>query len=226
MNATNEGAMKLTKMEVVVLKAMDQSARSNGYDFGFIEDCRPAVASPRSLAGVVSSLVKKGVITVHEAAYTDSGRWTQFTFRIPVQQVGALVDAAQAKPVEAAPADLAALPLTTAIKVPASITEELKSYFSMTPEDQRVSLARLNLRIETMKLRQAFDLVAPKPDWKAPIDTFITDAQLAEAGVDLEAVREAVIHYTATVPTFSRVGFSPNGVKVEAAGYHAGPAGG
>jgi hypothetical protein len=81
----------LTALEMSVLKAMRVSAAGNGDDFGFIEDCRSAVASKASLGGVVSSLSKKGLIQVWEAVTTDSGTWTQFTWSVEVEEIEALI---------------------------------------------------------------------------------------------------------------------------------------
>ncbi len=69
-----------TSTEIAVLKALFQSAEDNGHDFGFIEDARSVVKSKASLGGIVSSLVKKKIIIVHDAVTTDSGTWTQFTW--------------------------------------------------------------------------------------------------------------------------------------------------
>jgi hypothetical protein len=68
--------MNLTPLESRVLKALFESSRSNGHDFGLIEEARPAVANPRELAGIASSLVKKDIITIHDKI----NGWTQFTF--------------------------------------------------------------------------------------------------------------------------------------------------
>lgn len=81
----------LTELELKVLAALFESSAGNGHDFGFVEDCRSAVGAPRQLAGVVSSLVQKGVITVHEQVRTDSGAWTQTTWKLPVEEVAALI---------------------------------------------------------------------------------------------------------------------------------------
>ena len=65
-----------------------------------------------------------------------------------------------------------------------------------------------------------FDRVADANDWRAPID-YIIEAELRSE------VEAAVIHYTATVPTFTDVQ-AQNGVRmvrVQAVGYRAGPAG-
>ena len=69
-------------------------------------------------------------------------------------------------------------------------------------------------------MSKVFDRVADANDWRAPID-YIIEAELRSE------VEAAVIHYTATVPTFTDV--QPhNGVRmvrVQAVGYRAGPAG-
>jgi hypothetical protein len=52
----------LTALEIAVLKVLHESAEGNGHDFGFTEDARHVVSSPRQLAGIVSSLVKKKII--------------------------------------------------------------------------------------------------------------------------------------------------------------------
>ena len=56
--------VRLTPLEKKVLNALYDSADGNGHDFGFIEEARPAVESPRQLGGVVTSLIKKGLILV------------------------------------------------------------------------------------------------------------------------------------------------------------------
>jgi len=70
--------MKLTPLEIAVLKAMLASSRKNGHDFGIVEDCRSAVSKPSQLGGVVASLSKKGIIMVCEPVTTDTGTYTQF----------------------------------------------------------------------------------------------------------------------------------------------------
>ena len=64
------------------------------------------------------------------------------------------------------------------------------------------------------KLTAAFNKVADKADWKRPIDAVIDRA-------DRDIVREAVIYFTATVPTFVDVG---DKMRVTSPGYRAGPA--
>ncbi len=75
------------------------------------------------------------------------------------------------------------------------------------------------------RLTKAFDLVCNKEDWRAEIQTFVSDPVLAAAGVSIEEVREAVIHFTATVPSFSRFWEGEGGYWVTAIGYRNGPAG-
>jgi len=70
--------MKLTPLETKVMFALFASSRGNGHDFGLIEEARLAVAlqTPGALGGVVSSLIQKDIITVHDKI----NGWTQFTF--------------------------------------------------------------------------------------------------------------------------------------------------
>lgn len=67
-------------------------------------------------------------------------------------------------------------------------------------------------------LEAAFHIVANPKDWKAPIDTVI-----AAHPTLLEMIADAIVHFTATVPTF--VETEHGRVRVRAAGYRAGPAG-
>jgi len=75
---TNLKDLNLTTLERAVLADLLASWDGNGGDFGFIEDIT-SVPMKRA-RGVVSSLVKKDLIVVHEATTTDSGTWTQFDF--------------------------------------------------------------------------------------------------------------------------------------------------
>jgi predicted transcriptional regulator len=68
----------LTSLEMEVLKNLFESADGNGHDFGFTEDHG---IDARQARGVISSLVKKGYIEVHEAITNDSGTWHQFTWK-------------------------------------------------------------------------------------------------------------------------------------------------
>lgn len=75
------------------------------------------------------------------------------------------------------------------------------------------------------KMKRAFEVVAPKDwrsaiDWRASQDTM--RKRLAVAGVTLDDVCEAVVYFTATVPSVTHEGSC---VVVRAAGYRAGPAG-
>jgi hypothetical protein len=67
------------------MTALIVSAQGNGHDFGLIEDAR-GVVGPSQLGGVVASLVKKGLIVVHD---TYNG-WTQFTWPFQIQTDGAV----------------------------------------------------------------------------------------------------------------------------------------
>lgn len=84
--------MKLTHLEKQVLKELFKSAEGNGHDFGFTEDARNAVSSPRQLSGVISSLTKKKILSVYEPATNDEGvTYCQFYWLMPVEQVEAML---------------------------------------------------------------------------------------------------------------------------------------
>ena len=68
----------LTPLEIKVLKNLFMSAEGNGHDFGFTEDHG---IDARQARGVISSLIKKQIIEVHEAISNESGTWHQFTWR-------------------------------------------------------------------------------------------------------------------------------------------------
>lgn len=70
------------------------------------------------------------------------------------------------------------------------------------------------------ELETAFKKVQDKKHWKNPIKAFIDKA-------DQMVVQEAIIHFTATVPTFTKINQGPNKGKVlvQAEGYYMGPAG-
>lgn len=87
-------------------------------------------------------------------------------------------------------------------------------------------------------LRRAFDFIAPKGpgrDWKDRIDFRATEAALDYVcelkDFTLEDLREAIVFFTATVPTIERrsVDFGGGDVRemvfITADGYRAGPAG-
>jgi hypothetical protein len=72
------------------------------------------------------------------------------------------------------------------------------------------------------RLTKVFEMVEAKTHWKDPIDRTM-DAAMFEAAGGEAAFREAVTHFTATVPKFT---YYPEGVvRVTAKGYRAGPAG-
>ena len=88
--------MKLTNNEKAVLRCLYESADGNGHDFGFIDDGRGALPMKRSLAGVISSLVKKNIIRdwkngdelTRATGYATS---SQFTWQIDVNEVEKLL---------------------------------------------------------------------------------------------------------------------------------------
>jgi hypothetical protein len=83
--------VKLTEMEKKVLKALFNSSEGNGHDFGLVQECRKAVEQPKQLAGIMASLVKKGLIIVHGDVTTDSGNWMQTTWKVEVEEIKALL---------------------------------------------------------------------------------------------------------------------------------------
>lgn len=65
-------------------------------------------------------------------------------------------------------------------------------------------------------MREAFEIVCPKENWKDAIDTRVTLTTEAEMTI----IREAVIFFTGSVPEFSRIG-NTRIYRVRAAGYYA-----
>lgn len=63
------------------------------------------------------------------------------------------------------------------------------------------------------ELSKAFELVAPKENWKNPIDS------LVETGADAELIRDAVVHFTGSVPNI--ITARSGRMRVQAAGYYA-----
>lgn len=76
---------------------------------------------------------------------------------------------------------------------------------------------------EATRLRPAWELVAPEPDWRAPIGAWVTAAELEEAGTTLGEIEEAVAFFTATPTLILPAG--PGRWRVSSPGYRAGPAG-
>lgn len=101
-----ERTPNITDLERSVLTALFASSEGNGHDFGMVEDCRGACAI-QQLGGVIASLSKKGIIDVHEAVTTDSGRWTQTTWSKgwTPEGITALLDQGRLGPAVSAPAD-------------------------------------------------------------------------------------------------------------------------
>jgi hypothetical protein len=63
---------------------------------------------------------------------------------------------------------------------------------------------------------------SPKTHWKDAIDAHVDPDRLAYTGLSLADVREAVIHFTGTVPTVRE---TATGYHVRAVGYRNGPCG-
>jgi hypothetical protein len=70
--------IKFTDLEVLVLRDLLKSWDGNGGDFGFTEGVESVDGS--RARGVLSSLVKKGVIHIWDPVTTDSGTFHQFDF--------------------------------------------------------------------------------------------------------------------------------------------------
>jgi hypothetical protein len=79
---TGATAVRLTELETKAMHVLFDSADGNGHDFGFIDDLIDAKIMGRNqVSGVVSSLVKKGIIEDwgEEKVNWDSS-YTQFTW--------------------------------------------------------------------------------------------------------------------------------------------------
>ena len=69
--------MTFTDNELELLKSFYYSALGNGHDFGYTDEHD---LDPRKARGVISSLIKKNVICVHEPVRTEIGYCQQFTW--------------------------------------------------------------------------------------------------------------------------------------------------
>lgn len=79
----------------------------------------------------------------------------------------------------------------------------------MTDSNTQAWLAEQNAK---QPIREAyFNLVADKANWKNPINAFVP------ATIDLDAITDAVIHFTGSVPTYT---MTRKGWNVKAAGYY------
>lgn len=88
----------------------------------------------------------------------------------------------------------------------------------------RKELLTINGREYTeAELSEAFDKVADPNDWKAPIDTTVTFADMREGA----AIKAAVVFYTGTEATLKLLASHGEGytVHVGAVGYRMGPCG-
>ncbi len=78
-----------------------------------------------------------------------------------------------------------------------------------TEQDRAEWLAHAN---RMQPIREAyFALVQDKANWKNPINAFVPST------IDLDAVRDAVVHFTGSVPTFT---MTRGGWIVQADGYY------
>lgn len=80
--AGNLSAVRLTELETKALRVLFDSASGNGHDFGFIDDLiKSRIMGRDQVAGVVSSLVKKGIIEDWgEERVNWNQTYTQFTW--------------------------------------------------------------------------------------------------------------------------------------------------
>lgn len=74
----------------------------------------------------------------------------------------------------------------------------------------------------TVRLRPAFDAVTDPKDWRGPIDCVLSPERLEALGGQT-TIREAIVHYTSTLPRFELR--SDGALRVIADGYRNGPAG-
>lgn len=82
MNATTHQVVRITDLEAKVLEALHASSSGTGHDFGFSEDAIGAVGK-KQLGGVLSSLQKKGLISLHSYGVDGaqhSGYQTEFHY--------------------------------------------------------------------------------------------------------------------------------------------------
>ena len=70
--------VNLTELENTVLYNLFKSAEGNGHDFGFVED---AGIDPKIARGVISSLIKKGIIETWGREWNGREYYTQFTWK-------------------------------------------------------------------------------------------------------------------------------------------------
>lgn len=92
-------------------------------------------------------------------------------------------------------------------------TEDSRSVTSAAP----VINPETGTRYSRSELSAAFARVSPTPNWKTRIDEFVTLGP--DADDEIMVIREAVIFYTGSVPTFTKV--SESTCRVKAAGYYA-----
>lgn len=82
-------------------------------------------------------------------------------------------------------------------------------------EDYQVATVK-GRAVTKAQLRTAFDLVADKANWKMPIDATVQYGDLD--GDRIAMIREAVIFFTGSVPTFTQLRYG--WMRVRAAGYY------
>lgn len=76
-------------------------------------------------------------------------------------------------------------------------------------------------KLHQERLKKAFDAVCDPYDWRAPIGKYLPLTTVDAVG-GFELIREAIIHFTATVPEIQPWN---EGFFFKAKGYREGPAG-
>ena len=79
--------IKVTALEKDALRVMLESSEGNGHDFGFVEDLTAHTGNAFIAGALITNLMKKELIRVWEPVETDTGVWTQFTWRQPVEVI-------------------------------------------------------------------------------------------------------------------------------------------
>jgi len=83
-------AKQFTQLELQVIEDLYDSSDGNGHDFGFTDEVH---LDHKIARGVLSSLVQKDVIEIHEAITNCAGTFHQFTWRkIEPHQINSVQD--------------------------------------------------------------------------------------------------------------------------------------
>jgi hypothetical protein len=87
---------------------------------------------------------------------------------------------------------------------------------TITNDDYAVRCCSGATRMQS-ELSRAFNLIAPRPNWKAAID--VTIYRDTNCAIDEALISDACFHFTGSVPTFSYA--KAFLVRIRAAGYYA-----